>query len=136
MDRQSRNTKKALKALVIVGIILLLALVGAVVYFYALNDKQSQEEELNKITCGCYMIDPAVVNECGDPKRAFLFNINTVDSDQTCNATCDINQVADNLLNSTTAKETYKSCTVRSISDTRCENMILKDQDGKIITGR
>jgi len=82
------------------------------------------------------MIDPSVVNECGDPKRAFLFNLNTVSSDQACSAKCDINDIEDNLLNSTTPKDSYKSCTVRSISDTRCENMILKDQDGKLITGR
>ncbi len=135
MDRQNRNTKKATKALIAIGAILILALAGAIVYFYTIKD-QVDEDEFDDVTCGCYLIDPAVVNDCGDPKRAFLFNLNTVSSDKTCNASCDINDVADNLLNSTTAKESFKSCTVRSISDTRCENMILKDQDGRIITGR
>lgn len=136
MDRQDRTTKKTLKALIIVGAILLFSLIAAIVYFYLIKGPGEKEEELNNITCGCYMIDPNVVNECGDPKRAFLFNLNTVSSDKTCSAICDINDVADNLLNSTTPKDAFKSCTVKSISDTRCENMILKDQNEKIITGR
>ena len=135
MERQNRQTKKTINALVIVGVILLLALIGAVIYFYALKD-QDGGEELSNITCGCYLIDPTVVNDCGDPKRTFLFNLNTVSSDQVCSAKCNINDVADNLLNSNTPKEQYKSCTVKSISDTRCENMILKDQNDKIITGK
>ena len=135
MDRQNRNTKKATKALIVVGAILVLALIGAVIYFYTIKDN-GEDDDFSEVTCGCYLIDPAVVNDCGDPKRAFMFNLNTVSSDKTCNASCDIDDVADNLLNSTTPKESFKSCTVRSISDTRCENMILKDQDGKIITGR
>lgn len=136
MDRQDRTTKKTLKALIVVGAILVLSLIAAIVYFYLIKGPGEEEEELDNITCGCYMIDPNVVNECGDPKRAFLFNLNTVSSDKTCSAICDINDVADNLLNSTTPKDEYKSCTVKSISDTRCENMILKDQNEKIITGR
>ncbi len=135
MDRQNRNTKKATKALIAIGVILILALAGAIIYFYTIKD-QVDENKLSDVTCGCYLIDPAVVNDCGDPKRAFLFNLNTVSSDKTCNASCDINDVAENLLNSTTPKESFKSCTVRSISDTRCENMILKDQEGRIITGK
>lgn len=137
MDRQNRKTKKTLRALIVFGAILLLALIGAIVYFYIIQPAgESGEDDLSKITCGCYIIDPNIVSECGDPKRAFVFNLNTVSSDQTCKASCDINDLADNLLNSSTPKESYKSCTVRSISDTRCENMILRDQDDKIITGR
>ena len=135
MDKQNRNTKKAINALIAVGVILLFALIAAIIYFYALKDDQTGEE-LSNITCGCYIIDPAVVNDCGDPKRTFLFNLNTVSSDQVCSAKCDINDVADNLLNSTTPKEQFKTCTVRNVSDTRCENMILKDQNDKIITGK
>jgi hypothetical protein len=136
MDRQNRKTKNTLKALIVIGGILILALIGALVYFYLQPDREEGEDELSKITCGCYMIDPNVVNECGDPRRAFLFNLNTVSSDKTCKATCDINDLADNLLNSSTPNDSYKVCTMRSISDTRCENMILRDQDEKIITGR
>lgn len=137
MERQDRATKKTLRALMVVGGILLLALIGAIVYFFVIEPgtiKPTEEE--NTKTCGCYMIDPAVISDCGDPKRAFLFNLNTVSSDETCNAQCDINEIADNLLNSSTPRESYKTCSIRSILDTRCETMILKDQDGKIITGK
>jgi len=136
MDRQNRKTKNTLRALIIIGAILLLALIGAIVYFYIIQPAGEDDDDLSKITCGCYIIDPNIVSECGDPKRAFVFNLNTVSTDKTCKASCDINDLADNLLNSSTPKESYKSCTVRSISDTRCENMILRDQDDKIITGR
>jgi len=137
MERQQRETKKTLRALMVVGGILLLALIAAIVYFLIIEPSMTDtEKQEDTKTCGCYIIDPAVTNECGDPKRAFLFNLNTVSLDQTCNAQCDINEVADNLLNSSTPRESFKVCTVRSISDTRCESMILKDQDGKIITGR
>jgi len=136
MERQNRKTKKTLRALIIVGGILLLALVGAIVYFYLLEGDDDGRDNLEEITCGCYMIDPNIVSECGDPKRAFIFNLNTVSADKNCQATCDINDLSDNLLNSTTPKESYKSCTVRSISDTRCENMIIRDQNDKIVTGQ
>ncbi len=136
MDRQDKGTKKTLRALIVVGAILLLTLIGAVIYFFLIEKSGTPSEEEQSKSCGCYIIDPNVSSECGDPKRAFLFNLNTVSSEETCNAQCDINEVADNLLNSSTPRESYKICTIRSISDTRCENMILKDQDGKIITGR
>ncbi len=137
MATTDRKTKKTLKSLTIVGAILIVALILSLVYFFVIKkDPEEGGTDLSKITCGCYIIDPEIVNECGDPKRAFLFNLNTVSSDQICNAKCDINDIADNLLNSTTPRDSYKVCTVRSISDTRCENMILKDQDGKIITGK
>jgi len=82
MDRQNRNTKKATKALIVVGVILLLALVAAVIYFYTIKDREDDEDDFSEVTCGCYLIDPAVVNDCGDPKRAFVFNLNTVSSDK------------------------------------------------------
>lgn len=136
MDEQQKNRKKILKALLIFGGLLLVVLIGAVIYFYAIGEIGDNEEPQTNIACGCYMIDPTVINDCGDPKRAFLFNINKVASDQTCTAQCDTNQISENLLNSTTPKESYKSCSIKSISDTRCENMILKDGNDKIITGK
>jgi hypothetical protein len=135
MDSQQKKQKNLLKILLIFGGILVVGLIAAVIYFYTIGDTD-QQEQTTQIACGCYMIDPAVINDCGDPKRAFLFNINKVQSDQTCSAVCDTNQISENILNSTTAQDAYKSCTVKSIADTRCENMLLKDGNGKIITGR
>lgn len=136
MDQQQKNRKDILKVLLVFGGILLLVLLAGVIYFYTIGEIGDNDKDSTSIACGCYMIDPAVINDCGDPKRAFLFNINRVDSDQTCSAQCDTNQITENLLNSTTPKDSYKSCTVRSISDTRCENMLLKDGNDKIITGK
>ncbi len=137
MEPTDRKTKTTLKSLMVLGAVLIVILIVVLVYFFVIKKNEpTVEEPLSKMTCGCYIIDPAVVNECGDPKRAFVFNLNTVSIDQVCSAKCDINDIADNLLNSTTSKDSFKVCTVRSISDTRCENIILKDQDGKIITGK
>ncbi len=137
MTTTDRKTKKTLRSLIIVGAFLIVALIVSLIYFFVIKGPSGgDDDDLSKITCGCYIIDPEIVNECGDPKRAFIFNLNTVSSDQVCNAKCDTNDIADNFLNTTTPKESLKVCTVRSISDTRCENMILKDQDGKVITGR
>lgn len=135
MDPNQKKQKNLLKLLLIIGGILVVGLIGAVIYFYTIGDTD-KDTQTTEIACGCYMVDPAVINDCGDPKKAFMFNINKVQSDQTCSAVCDTNQIEENLLNSTTSKDSYKSCPVRSITDTRCENMILKDGNGKIITGR
>lgn len=136
MSTQRRNTKRALKALLFVGGILILALIGAVVYFYAIGDSTKEDDQKSQITCGCYLIDPAVVNDCGDPKKAILFTTKTVATDQVCNAQCDTDLLSEYVLKSTTETNRYKSCTVRSISDARCKDMILTDQDGKLITGK
>jgi len=137
MEPTDRKTKTTLKNLMIIGAVLIVVLIVVLVYFFVIKEDETETTPpITQITCGCYIIDPAVVNDCGDPKRAFIFNLNTVSADQVCNAKCDINDIADNLLNSTTPKDSLQTCPVRSISDTRCENLILRDQDGKIITGR
>ena len=136
MSTQRRNTKKALKALLFVGAILVVALIGAVIYFYMLEDTIREDERSNQVTCGCYMIDPAVINDCGDPKKAILFNTKSLPSDQVCNVTCNTDLLSEYVLKSSTAVERYKSCNVRSISDARCQSMILTDQEGRLITGK
>ncbi|MDX9738814.1 MAG: hypothetical protein RBT33_00410 [Candidatus Dojkabacteria bacterium] len=136
MRTQSRNTKRALRVLLIVGGILIVALIGAVIYFYAIADTVQEEQKGNQITCGCYMIDPAVVNDCGDPKKAFLFSSKSVPSDQACSIACDTQLLSEYVIKSSTATDRFKSCNIRSISDARCQEMILTDQDGKLITGK
>lgn len=137
METQDRKTKNTIKILTIVGIVLILALIAAIVYFFVLKDDDGgEEEDLSKKTCGCYLIDHAVINACGDPRRGFSFNLNTVNVDQMCQAKCDGNEIDYNLLNTTTPKDTFESCPLSNISDTRCETMILKDQNDKIITGK
>lgn len=136
MSTQSRNTKRALRVLLFVGGFLILALIAAVIYFYTIGDLTKDDDQKSQITCGCYIIDPVVINDCGDPKKAMLFTTKTVASDQVCNAQCDTNALSEYVLKSTTETNRYKSCTVRSISDARCQDMVLTDQDGKLITGK
>jgi uncharacterized repeat protein (TIGR01451 family) len=136
MNKQRRNTKNALRALSVIGGFLLLALIGAVVYFYAIEGTDEEIEERTEITCGCYLIDPAVVNDCGDPKKAILFTLKTVTSDETCRATCDTGRLLEYSLNSETPISNFKSCNVNNVRDIRCSSMILKDQHGRLITGR
>ena len=98
METQDRKTKNTIKILTIVGIVLILALIAAIVYFFVLkDDDRGEEEDLSKKTCGCYLIDHAVINACGDPRRGFSFNLNTVNVDQMCQAKCDGNEIDDNL---------------------------------------
>lgn len=136
MTTRSRNTKRVLRVLLFVGGFLVLALIAAVIYFYAIGEFQQAEEEKEQYTCGCYIIDPAVVNDCGDPKKAVLFNTNTAPADGVCNAKCETELLSQYILKSSTEIDRYKSCSVRSIADARCQSMILTDQDGKLITGR
>ncbi len=136
MGTQSRNTKRALRVLLIVGGILIVALIAAVIYFYAIADSVKDEQQKDQITCGCYIIDPAVVNDCGDPKKAFLFNSKSVASDQACTVACNTQLLSEYVIKSSTSTDRFKSCNIRSISDARCQDMILTDQDGKLITGK
>lgn len=136
MATQRRSTKRTLRVLIFVGAFLILALIGAIVYFYMIRDVTPTEQETNQITCGCYMIDPSVINECGDPKKAMFFTTKTVPASQTCSAVCNTDLLSSYVIKSSTTTDRYKSCTVRSISDARCKNMILTDQDGKLITGK
>lgn len=137
METQDRKTKSTIKTLTIVGIVLILALIGSLIYFFVLKDDgEPDDTDLSNISCGCYLEDPAVTSGCVGPSRGFYFKLNTVSSDKVCSAVCDGNDIKDNLLNTSTPKEDFNSCPVRTISDTRCENIILKDQNDKIITGR
>ncbi|MGI6423263.1 MAG: hypothetical protein ACOX0X_01405 [Candidatus Dojkabacteria bacterium] len=133
---RSRTTKRALRVLLIIGGILILALIGAVVYFYAIKDSKQPDDIPTELTCGCYLIDPAIVNDCGDPKKAISFTTKSVPADQACSAQCDSSIFTRYTPKSSTPEASYKSCTVRSIADARCKNMIILDQDGKLVTGK
>lgn len=133
---RSRNTKRVLRVLLFVGGFLILALIAAVIYFYTIGEFEQEDDTKTQFTCGCYLIDPDVVNDCGDPKKAISFTIKSVPSDQPCSVQCDTSILSQYVLKSSTPEDRYKSCSVRSIADARCQNMILTDQDGKLITGK
>jgi hypothetical protein len=121
--------------LIALAAVLGLGLIGAAVYFYALEGPEDPSTQTD-LTCGCYYIDPAVVSECGDPRRGFLFETNTVSGDQVCRAGCSTNKLSVNLLNSNTRQELYQICQLQTVSDVRCSEMVVKDKNGKIVTGK
>ena len=138
MDEQrvptTNKSKKIVRILLIVTGILGIALIAVAIYFYTIDDS-SRQTNSTETTCGCYYIDPAVISECGDPKRAFQFNTTTTSTDDTCQAQCSTNELTPNLLNSTTEQDLYQICRVSNLTDVRCNEMTIKDKDGKIVTG-
>jgi uncharacterized repeat protein (TIGR01451 family) len=134
MDQPKKQSKKVIRVLFIVLAILILALIGAVIYF-SLTGDIFQEEEPKEITCGCYYIDPQVVNTCADPKRAFKFNIAT-GTLQDCSASCPLTDLSTNMLYSTTPQDSYLVCNTKNISDARCTSMEIKTEQGLIVTGK
>lgn len=130
----TKKTKKSTKILLIIAGVLGLALIGTAMYFYAIGET-SKQDVVENTTCACYYIDPNVISECGDPRRGFMFELNTVPGDQVCQTTCSTDKLSTNLLNSSTEKELYQICTIPKVQDTRCTSMTIKDSTGKTITG-
>ncbi|MHC1716524.1 MAG: hypothetical protein AB9915_01330 [Candidatus Dojkabacteria bacterium] len=131
----TRKPKKITTILIAVVAVLGLALIGTAIYFYAIKDSVNKDVVNNK-TCGCYYIDPTIISECTDPRRGFLFETITVPEDQTCKASCSTSKLSTNLLKSNTKQDLYQICQLQTIQDVRCKEMVVKDKDGKIITGR
>jgi len=131
-----KKSKKLQTVLLVITGILGLALVGVAIYFYTIKDTNTNTDTTNNITCGCYYIDPAVTTECGDPRRAFQFEIATNTSVETCKTACATNKIATNDLNSSTQQDLYQICQLQTISDSRCQSMKITDKDGKVVTGK
>jgi uncharacterized repeat protein (TIGR01451 family) len=127
--------KKSTTILIIIAAILGIGLIISAVYFYTLEETP-EEQVVTETTCACYYIDPKVVPECGDQRRGFSFELNTVPSDQTCSAACSVDKLSTNLLNSTTQQDLYQICTIPVVQDSRCTEMTIKDSAGKIVTGK
>ncbi len=129
------KSKKLQTVLLVITGILGLALIGTAIYFYTIKDTSSNTDNDQTITCGCYYIDPAVSTECGDPRRAFKFELSTGASTSACKTTCSTNNLSTNDLNSSTEQDLYQICQLQSIADTSCQSMTIKDKNGKIVTG-
>lgn len=134
MDQQKKKSKKVIKILFIFLGVLIVALIGAIVYFF-LTGEFTQEEERETITCACYYIDPQVTNTCGDPKRAFKWNTAT-GSLQECNASCPLDELSTNMIYSTTPQDSYQTCSVKNITDTQCTAMEITTEQGLTVTGK
>ncbi|MCD4811113.1 DUF11 domain-containing protein [bacterium] len=134
MDQQKKKSKTITNILFTLLGILVLALVGAIIYFYLIGDIFQKEED-QIITCGCYYIDPQVTTTCGDTKRAFKFNTSTGTLSD-CSASCPLTDLSINMLNSTTPQEDYITCTTTKILSTKCNAMEVKTESGLIVTGK
>lgn len=130
-----KKTNTGTIILIILASLLGLALIGAAVYFYAMESPEEKKAQ-TETTCACYYIDPSIVSECGDQRRGFLFETATVSGDQVCRAACSTSNLSVNLLNSNTRQELYQICMLQTLTDSRCTKMIVKDKNGKIVTGR
>ncbi len=131
-----KKTNTGTIILIVLASLLGLGLIGAAVYFYAMESPEEKKKTQTETTCACYYIDPSVVSECGDQRRGFLFETATVSGDQVCRAACSTSNLSVNLLNSNTRQELYQICQLQTLTDTRCTEMIVKNKNGKIVTGK
>ncbi len=131
----TRKPKRTTIILLIFVGLLGLGLLATAIYFYAIGDT-GKEDATSQVTCACYYIDPAVISECGDPRRGFLFKTATVSSDQVCRASCSTSDLSVNLLNSSTKQDLFQICQLQTVQDKRCAEMTIKDGNGKIVTGK
>lgn len=131
-----KKSKKVTTILLIVVGVLGIALLGVAWYFSTIGDKEDDSAQATTKTCACYFLDPEVLSECGDPKRGFQFVTKTVSGDGTvCTATCSNADLLVSQLNSDTKQDDYLTCPISTITDTRCAEMVIKDADGKVVTG-
>lgn len=134
MNQQKKKSKTVIKILFVVLAILVLALVGAIIYFSLTGDFFKEEGE-ETITCGCYYIDPQVVNDCGETKRAFKFNT-AKGTLKDCSASCPLSDLSTNMLYSTTPQDSYKVCKTKIVPTTQCMAMEVTTANGLLVTGR
>lgn len=130
-----KKSKKLQTVLLVITGIFGLALIGVAIYFYTIKDTNTNTDTTSNVTCGCYYIDPAVTTECGDPRRAFQFEVATNTSTETCKAACATSKLSTNNLNSSTQQDLYQICQLQTIADSRCSAMTITDKNGKIVTG-
>ena len=136
MAPSKRKTRKAIKILLIISGIFGLLIIAGAVYFYSLKDVSPTDTSANKSYCGCYYLDPLVTNSCGDSRLGFNFSRYSASSAEECDPQCSTSSLEVSKLNSTTEQADYIVCSVPNISDERCTQMIVEDQDGKTVTGK
>lgn len=132
----TKEKKKSTILLIVLAVLLGIALIGTAVYFYTLEETPTDVETITETTCACYYIDPAIISECGDPRRGFLFELTTVTTDRTCSAPCSTENLSPSLLNSDTDRDLYQICRIPVVQDARCNEMTIKDGAGRIVTGK
>lgn len=130
----TKKSNKTVTTLLIIAGILGFILILAAVYFYMIKPA-TQTETVGDKTCTCYIIDPAVVAECGNPSRGFNYTQKTVKENEAC-PTCTTSGLDTTNLASETPQEDFVACQLQNVQDSRCKLMTITNSEGKIITGR
>lgn len=136
MAPNKRKTRKTTKTLLIISGIFGLLIIAGAIYFYSLQDVSPTDTSANKTYCGCYYLDPLVSNSCGDARLGFNFSLIGSTNSTTCSPDCNTSSLNTSYLNSTTDQADYLVCNIQNISDERCSEMSILNEDGKIITGK
>ena len=136
MAPNKRKTRKTTKILLIISGVFGLLIIAGALYFYSLKDVSPTGTSANKTYCGCYYLDPLVSNTCGDSRVGFNFSLSSSADTETCTPECSTDSLNTSYLNSTTNQADYLICNIQNISDERCTEMSVVDNDGKIVTGK
>lgn len=131
-----KKPKKITTILLVVVGILGLILISVAVYFYITSKDKKTQQPKKEILCGCYYLDTQNgARECTDPRRGFMFQTAKITEGETCKTSCPLSSLSLNQLNSKTEQNKYKSCQLPTISNASCSEMVVKDREGKIVTG-
>lgn len=131
---QPRKTKKIVKVLLVIAGILCLALIGVAIYFYTIGEFSGEQKSDTK-TCGCYFVDPAIIDSC-NPSKAVIYKTATTTDLENCPAVCSSQDLSVYQFNTDTDIDLFESCNVKILTDARCNSMIIKNQDDEVVTGR
>jgi len=136
MTLSKRKTRKATKLLLIISGIFGLLIIASAIYFYTLKDVSPQDSSASRVYCGCYFLDPLVSNSCGNSRLGFNFTLASAPDKTQCDPKCSTSSLNTNYLNSTTKQTDYLICLVHNISDERCTQMTILNDEGQIVTGK
>lgn len=130
----TKKSNKLVTTLLIIAGILGLILILAAIYFYKIKPA-TEKKTVGDKTCTCYIIDPVVTSECGDPRKGFSFTQSTVKENVPC-PPCSTSSIDITKLNSPTEQESFLSCQLQNLGDKSCKLMTITDSEGKIVTGQ
>ncbi|MBP5204646.1 hypothetical protein J6Z48_03335 [bacterium] len=134
-----KSKKKTTTLLIIVGIVGVALLVVAIIISLSTRKKPGRQSPTQQITenqtCGCYFIDTDVTTECSDSRKGFNFKTQTSTKGGNCSASCVTADLDTSILKTDSTQ--FMSCPLDTYDiNTSCAEMVIKDDNGKIITGK
>ena len=134
-----KSKKKTTTLLIIVGIVGVALLVVAIIITVGSRGGKkrstpTQQPDQTK-TCACYFIDTDITTDCNDSKKGFNFKAQTSTNGNNCSASCVTADLETSTLKTTSTQ--FMSCQLDTYDiDTSCSEMVIKDDEGKIVTGK